>query len=42
MLYDIRLAANGKAKVEYFGRMGGNLATPNEVETALVKKFIEV
>lgn len=41
MLYDIRLAANGKSKVEYFGRMGGNLPTPNEVGIALVQKLIE-
>lgn len=41
MVYDIRLAANGKTKVEYFGRMGGNLPTPNEVESALLKKLIE-
>ncbi len=40
MVYDIRLAVNGKTKVEYFGRMGGNLPTPNEVETALVQKLI--
>jgi 2-oxoglutarate/2-oxoacid ferredoxin oxidoreductase subunit alpha len=40
MVYDVRLAANGKTKVEYFGRMGGNLPTPNEVETALVQKLI--
>ena len=42
MVYDIRLAVNGKTKVEYFGRMGGNLPTPDEVETALVQKLIEV
>lgn len=41
MVNDVRLAANGKTKVEYFGRMGGNLATPNEVESALINKLIE-
>ena len=41
MVHDIRLFANGKTKVEYFGRMGGILPTPNEVEVALVKKLIE-
>lgn len=41
MVQDIRLFANGKTKVEYFGRMGGILPTPNEVEMALVKKLIE-
>lgn len=41
MVHDIRLFANGKTKVEYFGRMGGILPTPNEVEKALVQKLIE-
>lgn len=41
MVNDVRLAVNGKTKVEYFGRMGGIVPTPNEVETALVHKLIE-
>ena len=40
MVNDIRLAVNGKTKVEYFGRMGGIIPNPNEVETALVQKLI--
>lgn len=40
MVNDIRLAVNGKTKVEYFGRMGGTVPTPNEVETALEQKLI--
>ena len=40
MVNDIRLAANGKTKVEYFGRMGGIVPTPDEVETALEQKLI--
>jgi 2-oxoglutarate ferredoxin oxidoreductase subunit alpha len=41
MVHDIRLAVNGKTKVEYFGRMGGNLPAPNEVEKALIQKLME-
>jgi 2-oxoglutarate/2-oxoacid ferredoxin oxidoreductase subunit alpha len=40
MVNDIRLAVNGKTKVEYFGRMGGIVPTPNEVEMALAQKLI--
>jgi 2-oxoglutarate/2-oxoacid ferredoxin oxidoreductase subunit alpha len=41
MVNDIRLAVNGKTKVEYFGRMGGIVPTPDEVETALEQKLIK-
>ena len=40
MVNDIRLAVNGKTKVEYFGRMGGIVPTPDEVEAALVQKLL--
>jgi len=40
MVNDIRLSVNGKTKVEYFGRMGGIVPTPDEVEVALVQKLI--
>jgi len=40
MVHDIRLAAAGKTKVEYFGRMGGILPAPDEVEAALHQKLI--
>ena len=40
MVNDVRLAVNGKTKVEYFGRMGGIVPTPDEVETALEHKLI--
>jgi 2-oxoglutarate/2-oxoacid ferredoxin oxidoreductase subunit alpha len=40
MVNDIRLAVNGKTKVEYFGRMGGIVPTPNEVEQALEQKLL--
>lgn len=41
MVYDIRLAVNGKTKVEYFGRMGGIVPNPNEVAEALEQKLIK-
>ncbi|NEW82396.1 MAG: 3-methyl-2-oxobutanoate dehydrogenase subunit VorB [Mariniphaga sp.] len=40
MVNDIRLAVNGKTKVEYFGRMGGIVPNPNEVADALEQKLI--
>ena len=40
MVNDIRLAANGKTRVEYFGRMGGIIPAPDEVDTALEQKLI--
>ena len=40
MVNDIRLAVNGKIKVEYFGRMGGIVPAPDEVEAALEQKLI--
>ncbi len=40
MVNDVRLAANGKTRVEYFGRMGGILPSPDEVEKALFQKLI--
>lgn len=40
MVHDVRLAANGHTKVEYFGRMGGILPSPDEVEKALYQKLI--
>lgn len=39
MVEDVRLAVNGKVKVEHFGRMGGIIPTPNEVLDALKTKF---
>jgi 2-oxoglutarate ferredoxin oxidoreductase subunit alpha len=35
MVEDVRLAVNGKVKVEHFGRLGGIVPTPNEVVNAL-------
>ena len=39
MVNDIRLAVNGKTRVEYFGRMGGIVPTPDEVEHAMEQRF---
>ncbi|MCF8358491.1 MAG: 3-methyl-2-oxobutanoate dehydrogenase subunit VorB [Prolixibacteraceae bacterium] len=40
MVEDIRLAVNGKTKVDHFGRMGGVIATPGEVVDAMLTKII--
>jgi 2-oxoglutarate/2-oxoacid ferredoxin oxidoreductase subunit alpha len=35
MVEDVKLAVNGKIPVEYYGRMGGIIPTPEEIETQL-------
>ena len=40
MVEDVRLAVNGKVKVEHFGRLGGIVFTPDEVLKALKDKLI--
>ena len=40
MVEDVRLAVNGKTRVEHYGRMGGIVFSPEEVADALVQKFI--
>lgn len=37
MVEDVRLAVNGKVKVEHYGRMGGVIPTPEEIVEALKK-----
>lgn len=39
MVEDVRLAVNGKVKVEHYGRLGGIVPTPNEIVSALKEKF---
>jgi 2-oxoglutarate ferredoxin oxidoreductase subunit alpha len=39
MVEDVRLAVNGKVKVEHYGRLGGIVPTPAEVVDALRNKF---
>ena len=40
MIEDVRLAVEGKVKVEHFGRMGGIIPSPIEVVDAMHKKII--
>jgi 2-oxoglutarate/2-oxoacid ferredoxin oxidoreductase subunit alpha len=40
MIEDVLLAVNGKTKVDHFGRMGGVIANPSEVVTAVKTKLI--
>lgn len=41
MIEDVRLAVNGKIKVEHFGRLGGIVPDPDEIVVALKENFIE-
>ena len=41
MIEDIKLAVNGKLRVEHFGRLGGIVPDPDEVVTALKEKLIK-
>ena len=41
MIADVRLAVNGKVKVEHFGRLGGIVPDPDEIVEALAKLKIE-
>ena len=40
MVEDVRLAVNGKVKVEHFGRLGGIVPDPDEIVNALIEKLI--
>ncbi|OQB29039.1 MAG: 2-oxoglutarate oxidoreductase subunit KorA [Bacteroidetes bacterium ADurb.Bin174] len=41
MVEDVRLAVNGKVPVEFYGRMGGVVPSPNEAFNALKEKLIQ-
>lgn len=41
MVEDVRLAVNGKVPVEFYGRLGGIVPTPEEVVEALKSKLIK-
>ena len=41
MIEDVRLAVNGKVRVEHFGRLGGIVPDPDEIVTALKDKIID-
>lgn len=40
MVEDVRLAVNGKVNVEFYGRMGGVIPSPEEIARAFNNKFI--
>ncbi|MDR2969846.1 MAG: 3-methyl-2-oxobutanoate dehydrogenase subunit VorB [Tannerellaceae bacterium] len=40
MVEDVRLAVEGKVKVEHYGRLGGIIFTPDEILAALKEKLI--
>ncbi|MCC8188216.1 MAG: 3-methyl-2-oxobutanoate dehydrogenase subunit VorB [Bacteroides sp.] len=40
MIEDIRLAVNGRVKVEHFGRLGGIVPDPDEIVCALKEKLL--
>ncbi len=40
MIEDVKLAVEGKIKVEHFGRMGGMIPSPDEILTALENQII--
>jgi len=40
MVEDVRLAVNGKVKVEHYGRFGGMIPSPDEILVALEQKII--
>ena len=40
MVEDVRLAVEGKVKVQHYGRMGGVIPTPNEIVKALEEQLI--
>jgi 2-oxoglutarate ferredoxin oxidoreductase subunit alpha len=39
MVEDVKLAANGAVPVEFYGRMGGSIFSPEEVFKAFAEKF---
>lgn len=41
MVQDVKLAVNGKAQVEHYGRMGGAIASPTEVYENFVSLFLK-
>ncbi|GAB1371009.1 3-methyl-2-oxobutanoate dehydrogenase subunit VorB [Candidatus Kapaibacterium sp.] len=41
MVEDVRLSVNGQTKVEFYGRMGGVIPSPEEIYEHFIKTFIE-
>jgi 2-oxoglutarate ferredoxin oxidoreductase subunit alpha len=42
MVEDVRLAVNGKVKVEHYGRYGGMVHSPEEVLDAFIQQIVQV
>ena len=40
MIEDVKLAVECRVPVEHYGRLGGNVPTPDEVLDALKDKFV--
>jgi 2-oxoglutarate ferredoxin oxidoreductase subunit alpha len=40
MVEDVRLAVDGKVRVEHYGRVGGIIPTPDEIVEVLETKII--
>jgi len=40
MLEDVKLGVNGKARVEFYGRMGGVIPSPEEILAKIEEKFV--
>lgn len=41
MVEDVRLSVNGKIPVEFYGRMGGMIASPEDIYETFISKFIK-
>jgi 2-oxoglutarate/2-oxoacid ferredoxin oxidoreductase subunit alpha len=41
MVEDVRLSVNGQTPVEFYGRMGGVIPSPEEIYEHFIKVFIE-
>ena len=41
MVEDVRLTVNGRVPVEFYGRMGGVVPSPDEVYEALKSKLVK-
>jgi len=41
MVEDVRLAVNGKVKVEHYGRYGGMVHSPEEVLDAFIQQIVQ-
>jgi len=42
MVEDVRLAVNGKVPVEFYGRVGGNVPSVEEIQAELVARTLSL